>query len=145
MSQEDAFAELRRCSETQFDPDLVVKFIEVAKARDENRMPKIDAVSKETAVRLGEQMERLAHAMDNEAFQGLAILAGRVNSTAIQQGVPEIADVAAELQAAACEIDLAKAVHFTNELLNLCRSVQKVHLDRIGVEAEESPDEMQVT
>ena len=36
-SHEEAFAELRRCSGTQFDGQLVERFIEMVTARDQSR------------------------------------------------------------------------------------------------------------
>jgi len=36
-TQEEAFAELRRCSGTQFDAELVERMIEVVTARDQSR------------------------------------------------------------------------------------------------------------
>ena len=135
MPQESAFAELRRCAESQFDPKLVEKFIDVVVARYENRTPEVSSVSKQTALRIGEQIERLARALDSQDLDGLAALAGRLNATATKQGVTEIAEVAANLQVAADELDVTETVRLTSELLVLCRSTQKVYLDCIEPEA----------
>ena len=137
MPQEDAFAELRRCAGSQFDPELVPRFIEVVHARDESRKQDSFQVSKEVAMQLGENMERLAHAIDHQDFHGLATIAGRVKATATKQGVLEVADVAGQLQLAAEQMDVAQSVFLTNELLDLCRSIQSVHLKRVDVEEAE--------
>ena len=135
MEQTAAFAELRRCATSQFDPNLVEKFIDVVKARYENRIPEVSKVSKQTALRIGEQIERLARALDSQDLDGLAVLAGRLNATATKQGVTEIAEVAANLQVAADDLDLAETIRLTNELLGLCRSTQTVYLDCIEPES----------
>ncbi len=134
MSHEEAFAELRRCVGTQFDPELVEKFIEMVGQSDTRRTDTDVVVSKETALRIGEQMERLIQALDEQNVTALAALAGRLNATATKQGVAEIAEASARLQAAACRTDEDETVRLTAELLELCRSTQKVHLDCIAVD-----------
>ena len=64
MSQEEAFAELRRCAGTQFDPAIVEQFIEKVGSRDESRVTRVGAVSKQTALQIGKEIERLAQALD---------------------------------------------------------------------------------
>jgi HD-GYP domain-containing protein (c-di-GMP phosphodiesterase class II) len=46
MSREEAIAELRHCSGTQFDPKVVEKFIEIV-VRDKSEVaPTVDAVTR---------------------------------------------------------------------------------------------------
>jgi hypothetical protein len=128
-SEEEAFAELRRCAGRQFDPRLVERFIESVQARDQNRNAYVPQVSKQTALRIGLEIERLACALDAQDIFGLAALAGRLKTTATKYGVPQIAELAEQLQQSATdEPDLIHLVQLTNDLLNLCRSTQNAYL-----------------
>ena len=68
---EDAFTELRRCAPAQFDPELVERFINVIKDRSQHQQATVDGVSKETALQIGMQMERLAQSLDNQDLDTL--------------------------------------------------------------------------
>jgi diguanylate cyclase (GGDEF)-like protein/PAS domain S-box-containing protein len=130
ISQEQAFAELRRCSGTQFDPELVERFIETVKARDANRHSDLTGVSNHTALKIGLQIERLAQLVDAKDISGMVALAGRLRATAEKSDVPEIARIAEQLQVSATnDPELKTLVELTNELLELCRSTQRTYLD----------------
>jgi putative nucleotidyltransferase with HDIG domain len=130
-SQPLAFAELRRCAGTQFDPQLVERFIEAVSSHDSSRDQPALAVSKQTALRIGLQIERLAGALDAHDFSDLAAMASRLSATASQEGVPEIAQLSSELQTcASADADLMTVVKLTTDLLQLCRSTQSSYLAR---------------
>jgi diguanylate cyclase (GGDEF)-like protein/PAS domain S-box-containing protein len=121
MSQQEAFAELRRCAVRQFDPELVERFIELMEARN---LEDSQHVSQSALLNLGMQIERLAVALDRQDVSSLVALASRLNQTAQQHGVPDIADAAQQLQqAAATDCDMQTLVSLTGELLELCRGL----------------------
>lgn len=123
-SQEEAFSELIRCSGTQFDPNLVEKFIATVLARDDNRDRNRDlAMSKQTALRIGVQVERLANAADARDRQKWAATAGRLNATAAQHGITPIANAAAVLeQSVMTGTDELLLMEMTADLIDLCRT-----------------------
>jgi putative nucleotidyltransferase with HDIG domain len=129
-TSEEAFAELQRCADKQFDPKLVERLIQVVSGNDQRRAEVSAAVTKQAALRIGLQIERLAEATDSRDFATLSALAGRLASTAINDGVPEIADLAAELeQTISDDPDILEVVRLTSGLLELCRATQCCHLE----------------
>jgi hypothetical protein len=128
-SREEAFEELRRCSGKQFDPELVERFIEAVTSNDQTRSRPALAVSKQSALRIGMQIERLADALDSKDLASLTAMAGHLSATALKEGVPQIADLAGQLQQLArSQPDLMEMVKLTTELLELCRSTQVSYL-----------------
>jgi diguanylate cyclase (GGDEF)-like protein/PAS domain S-box-containing protein len=123
-TQEEAFAELVRCSGTQFDPELVQKFIATVLARDDNRDRDRELImSKQTALRIGVQVERLANAADSRDRQKWAATAGRLNATATQRGIGPIATAAAMLeQSVMSGTDELLLIEMTADLIDLCRT-----------------------
>jgi putative nucleotidyltransferase with HDIG domain len=129
-TREQAFAELRSCAGKQFDPELVERLIQVVTADDQGRTELSSAVTKQAALRIGLQIERLAEALDARDFSNLSAMAGRMAATATLDGVPEIAELAAALQETSTDdADIQEVVRLTSELLELCRATQSAHLN----------------
>ena len=129
QTREQAFAELRRCAGKQFDPQIVERLVQVVSSNDQGRAEISSSVSKQAALRIGLQIECLAEALDAHDFANLSTMAGRLASTAANDGVPEIAALAEALQASAtADADILQVVSLTSELLDLCRATQSSHL-----------------
>ena len=131
-SREAAFAELRKCADVQFDPQLVERFIDAVSCNDRSRDQTSLSVTKQTALRIGIQIERLAGALDEQDLPNLAVMAGRLAATAAKEGVTQIAELAAELeQLASVDPDLLQVVGLTTSLLEMCRATQSSYLIRL--------------
>jgi HPt (histidine-containing phosphotransfer) domain-containing protein len=98
-------------------------------ACDANRHGTIAPVTKETALSVGAEIERVATALDNRDISGLSTLAGRLKQTAAKGAFPQLSELAAELEKAADDdAEMTILIQLTHDLLDLCRSTQKVFL-----------------
>jgi diguanylate cyclase (GGDEF)-like protein/PAS domain S-box-containing protein len=143
MSQAEAFAELRRCAGTQFDPELVEWMINAITSSDSSRHTEVvEHVSKQAALQIGLQIEKLACALDAQNASTLKTMAGRLKNTAAANGIDEIAKRAQELEDLLKEDpEWLQVVNITGDLLELCRMTQRAQIDdgRAAPEAQPAP------
>jgi diguanylate cyclase (GGDEF)-like protein len=131
--QTEAFAELRRCAGTQFDPALVDHFI-LAMANPSVTPPRKLAltVNKRAALRIGVQIEKLANAADVQDVAGLKAMAGQLKAMAEESGIATIAEVAGRLErTAASNANHVELMELTIELLEHCRQTQRTLLPQV--------------
>jgi diguanylate cyclase (GGDEF)-like protein len=129
-SQKVAFAEIRRCAGTQFDPKLVERFIEAIMTHHNNESERVSHLSKQTALKIGLQIENLANAVDSNDYANLRTMAASLGSTAIEQGITSIAEVAVWLEhSTSAEQDPCEITQLAIDLLDLCRESQRSYLN----------------
>lgn len=124
----EAVEELLRCQGTQFDPELVARFIRMMDARrftsDFSNFA-LSPVSTEAALGIGLQIERLIEALDDQDIRGMGSLSQRLSATATKYGAHGVAMAASELeQAIKDKGDLLDILHAANQLLDECRASQ---------------------
>ncbi len=121
-SPEHAFAELRSCAGSQFDPQLVERFIATAAAGHHcfEPVPQRDHWSQ-----LSREAERLGNAVGAKDIASVTAVAQHMGQVALKLEVPDIAELAAKItQASDVEQDAAELLRLTNEMLDLCASAQ---------------------
>ena len=121
-SREQAFAELRRCAGTQFDPDLVERVIRAVDAGDRAAQSAQVSTASQAAMRIGLHLEKLGCALDTEDAATLSLLAGQLKDVAEQLQLNEVATSAGGLEQKA---DWPQLVMLGAELSELCRGVQQ--------------------
>lgn len=127
---QEAFAELRRCAETQFDPELVEHFIEVVTPTLMGHSLSPTPVTNQVALSIGMQMERIASAVDAKDFDRLGALAEHIKTMANRHGLNELASEASDLEQSAQRGDVLSMIHATNRLMEHCRRTQATLCNR---------------
>lgn len=127
-SPEEAFAELRRMAGLQFDPQLVERFIEVVRQRSSAEPVSMGAVTKELALHLGLQTERLATALDNNDFTTIRAIATHLSGTANAHGLESLVKAAELLKSSDEDTDLTQMVTVIHEIIDLSLAAQQTCL-----------------
>jgi putative nucleotidyltransferase with HDIG domain len=128
-SQDDAFAELRRCAGTQFDPQLVERFIQAVMARETSHRQRKGPLTPRTALMIRLDVERLACAVDSRNISMISELAKRISAAAAHDGLLQISDCAARIEKCATgNDDVEQISRLTDELLRLSRATHPISL-----------------
>jgi diguanylate cyclase (GGDEF)-like protein/putative nucleotidyltransferase with HDIG domain len=125
-TQENAFLELRRCAGSQFDPQLVERFIQVITDRAMSKAAARAASEPEQVVATMQyELDRLTQALEAQDLSLVAALAGRLSASASYDGLGDVARLAHELEeSATMHPDLVEVVSKMNDLIATCRSAK---------------------
>lgn len=122
---DEAFQELRQNGGTQFDPELVDRFIKTVEARPARASESAPKITRETALGIGMHLERLIHALEMQDLEGMKVLSDRLALIAEDDQLDEFAEKATHLKETIVdEADLIDILESANDLVELCRSTQ---------------------
>jgi diguanylate cyclase (GGDEF)-like protein/PAS domain S-box-containing protein/putative nucleotidyltransferase with HDIG domain len=127
-SQEAAFAELRSMASIQFDPELVERFIATVQNRRAPSAAGLGPVSKDLALNLGLQTERLAAAADGQDFTTIRAVAMHLKSTAEAHGLAPLAEAATLISDCQNDSDLPQVIEIIHEIIDLSLAAQQAYL-----------------
>ncbi|WP_338020098.1 diguanylate cyclase [Rhodopirellula sp. P2] len=141
-----AAIELQRCAGKQFDAQLVKHFLTKIEADVKESSMGVPtstgiafAVPKQTALKIGQQIERIAEAMDAQNLTDLRDLAKDLSEIANASYLTPIVDSAKQIEEAASKgetVEWITLLRQTQKLLDLCRATQNAHL--IEIEQDEA-------
>jgi diguanylate cyclase (GGDEF)-like protein/putative nucleotidyltransferase with HDIG domain len=132
---EQAFAELRRCAGTQFDSELVERFIAAQVGwRADSRFMQSDMEAKE-ALAIGHLTERTMHAFEIQDTKILVESLEKMAKAGEHYDLPAIRHLATELKKAIGEArtqDWSFATPLLQDLLDMCLMVQRAHIREVA-------------
>jgi diguanylate cyclase (GGDEF)-like protein/putative nucleotidyltransferase with HDIG domain len=134
-SAETAFSELQRCAGTQFDPELVNRFVSLQIGWRPDSSAFVPDGSERNAVKIGHLTERLMHAYHLHDASMLADTLKQLAFIAKQEEHIAIANLAEALGGAISERDQhswEQAIPILQDLVEICLTIQRAHVRTVA-------------
>lgn len=141
-SPEEAFDELRRCAGTQFDPELVERFISLKIGwRPDSRYMTND-IDDDLAISVGHLTERTIAAFESHDVKSLAESLHKLKQVAKTLEHPGIVYLADELSKniSGRSVDWDLTVPILQNLLDLCLTIQRAHIRDVASRPQVTPN-----
>ncbi len=132
---EEAFAELRRCAGTQFDPELVERFTNLQIGWRLDSRYCTSGSNDRAAVRVGHLTERTLHAYDTHDATALNQALSQLALVGEKNDYPAIHHLATQLSKAVSERDRSSwdlAIPILQDLVESCLTVQRAHVREVA-------------
>ena len=135
-SPEAAFEELRRCAGSQFDAELVERFINMQVGwRLDSRHGQSDLAGK-LAISIGQQTERIIRSFETRQRAPLQEQLNELARTAKDSDLPAIAGLSAQLTPLLADIrdedEWKQLLPIVQDLIEMCLSIQRAHIRDLG-------------
>ncbi len=125
MSHPDAIEALRSDAGTRFDPELVERFAAALDKHHGEQAQRVDESSRQLMRQLGQTIDRLTSAFEQQDFDALPMIAAQLRFAAVRGGSEKLGALAGELEKAALsKSGLEKITQLTQDLLDLCQSMR---------------------
>lgn len=127
LSHAEAAAELKRCSGTQFDPQIVDLLLKTLQERpDLEARPAPGGINHQVLLNVGVMTERLAKAFDEHDLHAIQGYGGRLLHTAKKNELRDLEDAAQRLiELAAADGELTGMLEAMHAIMDLSRNAQR--------------------
>lgn len=135
-SAEAAFEELRRCAGSQFDAELVERFIGMQVGwRLDSRHGQSDLVGR-LAISIGQQTERIIRSFETRQRGALVEQLNELKRTAQESDLAAIAGLSAQLTPLLADVrdeeEWKQLLPIVQDLIEMCLSIQRAHIRDLG-------------